>query len=79
MENLQAVPRCNVEASEHSAQGFVTCTIGGVIIWRGSLAEIAASPLPACDAIYCHDDDVNQIDKMLSTASRSFVALAVAH
>jgi hypothetical protein len=49
-----------------------------VIIWRGSLAEIAASPLPAFDAIYCHDDDVNQINKMLTKASRLFVALAVA-
>ena len=78
MENLQAVPRCNIEVSEHSAKGFVTCTAGGVIIWRGSLAEIAAYTLPAFDAIYCHDDDVDQINKMLTKASRLFFALAVA-
>jgi|GEM_PF-5296942 len=78
MENLQAVPRCNIEVSEHSAKGFVTCTAGGVIIWRGSLAEIAAYTLPAFDAIYCHDDDVDQINKMLTKASRLSFALAVA-
>jgi hypothetical protein len=56
----------NIEASEHGAQGFVTCTAAGAIVWRGSLADLSADVLPDVEAIYCHDDDVGVVENKLS-------------
>ena len=54
-----------IDASGHSARGFVTCVAAGAIVWRGSLEELAAAVLPDFEAIYCHDDDVGWIGLML--------------
>jgi hypothetical protein len=55
-----------IETSEHEAQGFVTCTAAGAIVWRGPLAELGAAVLPHVEAIYCHDDDVGLVTRKLS-------------
>jgi hypothetical protein len=64
-------PECwKIESSEHEAQGFVTCTAAGAIVWRGPLAELSAYGLTDVEMIYCHDDDVGMVERKLSEESK---------
>lgn len=57
-----------INASEHSARGFVCCTCYGAIVWRGPLSSIPDEL--AFDIVHCHDDDVHAILRMLIGGER---------
>jgi hypothetical protein len=62
--------RSQVEASEHEAQGFVTCTAGGVIVWRGPLEKLAVSAAAEIHTIYCHDADLPKVQKIVARSGQ---------
>lgn len=61
MVNSPPEPNWTIDASEHERPGFATCTDKGVIVWRGSLAELADGAMPEFDMICCHDKDVDRV------------------
>ncbi|MCW2317258.1 hypothetical protein SAMN06265338_10314 [Rhodoblastus acidophilus] len=61
MANSPPEQNWKIDASEHERQGFATCTDKGVIVWRGSLTELADGAMPDFDVIYCHDKDVDRV------------------
>ena len=62
--------RLQVEASEHVAQGFVTCTAGGVIVWRGPLDKFAVAAAAEFHTIYCHDADLPKVQKIVAKSGQ---------
>jgi hypothetical protein len=62
--------RLQVEACEHEAPGFVTCTARGVIVWRGPLDKFAVSAAAEIHTIYCHDADLPKVQKIVAKSGQ---------
>ncbi|MCW2276123.1 hypothetical protein GJ654_19840 [Rhodoblastus acidophilus] len=70
MANPQQEPRWKIDSSEHDAQGFVACTDSGAIVWRGPLDDLDASAMPSFDTVFCHEDDVDRVRRLISKPIR---------
>jgi hypothetical protein len=53
-----------IDASHHASRGFVVCTTQGVIIWQGPLSKLPRAA--QIEIVHCHDEDVEQVLKILS-------------